>query len=113
MKRADWPRNDVDRFILARLETAGLSPVPEADRWTLARRLTFALTGLPPRFEDVQKFVNDSSPNAYENLLDELMKSPQFGECWRGIGWISSITPTRTDTNGTFRPRTAGDIAIT
>jgi len=82
VKRADWPRNDVDRFILARLETDGLSPAPEADRWTLARRLTFALTGLPPRFEDVRKFVNDPSPNAYENLLDELMKSPHFGECW-------------------------------
>ncbi len=77
-----WPRNDVDRFILARLESAGLGPVPEADRRTLVRRLSFALTGLPPEPGMVTSFEADDSPQAYENLCTTLLDSPHFGERW-------------------------------
>ena len=77
-----WPRNDVDRFILARLESAGLRPVPEADRRTLVRRLSFALTGLPPESELVTSFEADDSPQAWDNLCAALLDSPHFGERW-------------------------------
>jgi hypothetical protein len=77
---AAWAKNPIDRFTLAKLEAAGLSPNGEADRRTLARRVSFDLTGLPPAPELVERFVNDSSPGAYETLVDELLKSPQWGE---------------------------------
>lgn len=77
-----WVRNDVDRFILARLEEKGMAPNPDADRRTLIRRLSFGLVGLPPDFARVEAFVRDPSPDAYENLVDELMASPHFGERW-------------------------------
>ena len=74
--------NDVDRFLLARLESEGLSPAEEADRTTLLRRLSFALTGLPPSPEQIESFVNDDSPAAYERLVDRLLASSHFGERW-------------------------------
>lgn len=77
-----WPRNDVDRFLLAALEAKGLAPSPEADRRALARRLSFALTGLPPKPEEVERFAADDSPGAYEALVQSLMDSPHFGERW-------------------------------
>ncbi len=77
-----WPRNEVDRFILARLEAQQLAPAPPADRRSLARRLSFALTGLPPRPADVEPFVDDTSPQAYTQYVDKLLASPQFGERW-------------------------------
>ncbi len=80
VKNAGWVRNPIDRFILARLEAEGLTPAPEADRRTLARRLSLDLTGLPPAPALVVNFVNDQSPDAYEKLVDELMKSPHWGE---------------------------------
>lgn len=78
--RADWPRNEIDRFILARLEEEGLAPSPEADRRTLIRRVTLDLTGLPPTPQDVDAFVADKNPNAYEALVDRLLRSPRYGE---------------------------------
>jgi hypothetical protein len=75
-----WPRNSVDRFILARLEQEGVSPRPEADRPTLIRRVAFALTGLPPTIEEVSAFLADTSPNAYEHLVEKYLDSPHFGE---------------------------------
>ena len=87
VKEAAWVKSDLDRFVLARLEHEGLKPSPEADRHTLARRVAFDLTGLPPDSKLVAKFVNDPSPNAYEALVDELLKSPAFGERWARM-WL-------------------------
>ncbi|MCA9245823.1 MAG: PSD1 domain-containing protein [Planctomycetales bacterium] len=77
-----WPQSDIDRFILAQLESHGLSPASEADRRVLVRRLYFDLIGLPPTAEEVDRFVNDSADDAYEHLVDELLQSPHFGEKW-------------------------------
>ena len=82
VKDGKWERTPADRFILARLEAAGLSPSLPADRRTLIRRVTLDLTGLPPTFEQVEAFVNDPSPNAYEKLVERLLDSPQYGEQW-------------------------------
>ena len=77
-----WPRNPIDRFILAAMERRGLSPAPAADRRTLIRRLTFDLWGLPPEPAQVAAFVGDRSPDAYERLVDRLLASPRYGERW-------------------------------
>ena len=77
-----WPHNDLDRFILAKLEANHLTPSAPADRRTLIRRATYTLTGLPPRPEDVAAFLADTSPDAYANLVDRLLASPQYGERW-------------------------------
>ncbi|MBV6500221.1 MAG: hypothetical protein CJBNEKGG_02691 [Prosthecobacter sp.] len=77
-----WPRNDIDRFVLARLEASGLKPAPEAGRATLIRRLSLDLTGLPPSPEEVEQFVGDPSPRAYEALVERLLASPHYGERW-------------------------------
>ena len=82
VRDASWPRNPVDNFILAGLEARGLKPAAEADRRTLARRLSFALTGLPPDAEDVDRFAARKSPRAYEELVQSLLDSPHFGERW-------------------------------
>jgi mono/diheme cytochrome c family protein len=75
-----WVANDIDRFILARLEKEGLTPTPEVDRATLIRRLSFDLTGLPPTLDEVSAFVADRDKNAYEKLVDRLLASPHHGE---------------------------------
>lgn len=75
-----WCRNDVDRFVLAGLEAAGVEPSPEANRRVLVRRLYFDLTGLPPLLEEVEAFVLDNRPDAYEQLVDRLLASPAYGE---------------------------------
>lgn len=80
VKNAGWCRNPIDRFILARLEQEGLSPSPEADKATLVRRLSLDLLGLPPTLEEVDQFVNDKAPDAYEKLVDRLLANPHFGE---------------------------------
>jgi mono/diheme cytochrome c family protein len=80
VKRPDWARNEVDRFILSRLDAEGLTPAPEADRPTLIRRLSFDLTGLPPSPAEVAAFVADAAPDAYERLVDRLLASPHYGE---------------------------------
>ncbi len=79
---AAWPRNEVDRFVWAKLSASGLEPSPEADRRTLIRRLTFNLHGLPPEPGDIDRFVTDESPQAYERLVDRLLGSPRYGERW-------------------------------
>jgi hypothetical protein len=75
-----WSRNSIDYFVLAKLEQAGLEPAPEADRRTLIRRLTFDLTGLPPTPAEVEAFLADRSPTAYEHVVDRLLMSPHYGE---------------------------------
>jgi hypothetical protein len=80
VKRTGWVKTPIDAFILARLEAAGLTAAPEADKLTLIRRLTLDLTGLPPTPEEVEDFLNDTRANAYERLVDRLLASPQFGE---------------------------------
>ena len=87
VKKAAWPRGDIDRFILSKLEEAQLEPTVDADRVTLARRIYFDLLGLPPTPEQIDAFVNDTSPKAYEKLVDELLASPHFGERW-GRHWL-------------------------
>jgi mono/diheme cytochrome c family protein len=82
-----WPRNAVDRFILARQEAAGLQPAPPADRKTLIRRASFLLLGLPPTPEEVAAFEQDASPNAYAAMIDRLLASPRYGERW-GRYWL-------------------------
>ncbi len=90
-----WPANDIDRFLLARLETASLTPSSPADRTTLARRLSFAVTGLPPSPEEVDNFTADPSPDAWERFLDAKLASPHFGERW-ARHWMDVVRYTDT-----------------
>jgi hypothetical protein len=85
--RPDWPRNPIDRLLLAELVSHGLQPAPEADRRTLIRRLTFDLIGLPPTPAEVRAFLADDAPDAYERLVDRLLASPHPGERW-GRHWL-------------------------
>jgi hypothetical protein len=87
VKDAGWVRNEIDAFVLARLEKEGITPSPEADRLTLIRRLSLDLLGLPPTVEEVDAFVNDPAPNAYEKVVDRLLASPAYGERW-GRHWL-------------------------
>jgi hypothetical protein len=89
-------RNPIDAFLLAKLEAAGLTFSPEADRRTLVRRLSFDLIGLPPTPEQVEAFVNDSAPDAYEKLVDRLLASPQYGERWATF-WLDLARYAETD----------------
>ncbi|MCE9630460.1 MAG: PSD1 and planctomycete cytochrome C domain-containing protein [Planctomycetia bacterium] len=75
-----WPKNDIDRFILARLEAEGLTPAAEADRRTWLRRVTFDLTGLPTTPEEVEQFAADTSPGAHGRVIERLLASPRYGE---------------------------------
>ena len=84
---ASWARNPIDHFILARLEKEGLKPSPEADRETQLRRVTLDLTGLPPTPKDLEAFLADKSPKAYENAVDRLLASHHYGERW-GRHWL-------------------------
>jgi mono/diheme cytochrome c family protein len=92
-----WARNPVDHFILARLEQEGLKPSPEASKETLARRVSLDLTGLPPTIAELDAFLNDSSPRAYEALVDRLLASPRYGERM-AIRWLDAAR--YADTNG-------------
>jgi len=85
-----WAKDDIDRFILARLEARGLSPSSDADRRTLIRRLSFDLTGLPPTPKEIDAFLADESPNAVADLVDRLLASPHFGEHW-GQHWLDLV----------------------
>ncbi len=76
----DWPKNSIDNFVLVRLERENLSPAPEANKVQLLRRVTFDLTGLPPTLEEIDAFLADTSPNAYEKVVDRLLASSQYGE---------------------------------
>lgn len=90
-----WPGGPVDRFILAQLEKNQLHPAPRAERWTLLRRMSFALTGLPPSMDDVEQFAADESPAAWINAVDRLLASPHFGERW-ARHWMDVVRYTDT-----------------
>ena len=77
-----WARNPIDNFVLNMQEKKGLSPSPEADKRTLLRRLTFDLHGLPPSPEELEAFLTDKSPDAYDRVVDRLLESPRYGERW-------------------------------
>lgn len=96
-ENAAWAINPIDNFILARLEENGLEPSPEADPVTLIRRVYLDLIGLPPTPEEVQAFVGNTSPDAYERIVDELLQSPRFGEKWASW-WLDMAR--YADTNG-------------
>jgi hypothetical protein len=89
VKNAAWARNPIDAFVLQGLEAQGLTPAPEADRRALARRVSLDLTGLPPAPQDVEAFVNDKAPDAYEKYVDKLLASPQYGE-HRARYWLDA-----------------------
>jgi len=103
---ANWPSGGIDHFVLVRLEREGLSPSPEADRYTLIRRVSLDLTGLPPTVDEVDAFVNDESPDAYETLVDRLLASPAYGERWAQV-WVDLARVTRKTRRGR-----SGAIAI-
>ncbi len=92
-----WPKNPIDYFALARLDREGLKPSSEADKRALLRRVSFDLTGLPPSPADVTAFLGDSSPNAYEKVVDRLLSSPRYGERM-AIRWLDAAR--YADTNG-------------
>ncbi|HXG12837.1 MAG TPA: DUF1553 domain-containing protein [Gemmataceae bacterium] len=92
-----WAHNPIDLFILARLEEAGLRPAPAASREELIRRATFDLIGLPPTPEEIDAFVNDPSPHAWEKVIDRLLASPHYGERW-GRHWLDLVR--YADSNG-------------
>jgi len=94
---AAWVRNPIDRFVLARLEKEGLEPSPEASRETLLRRVSLDLTGLPPTLAEIDAFVNDRSPHAYQKVVDRLFASPHYGERW-ARPWLDLAR--YADTNG-------------
>jgi mono/diheme cytochrome c family protein len=97
VKNPDWTRNGIDHFVLARLEKEGLTPSREADRTTLIRRVTLDLTGLPPTPAEVDAFLADTGPDAYERLVDRLLASPGYGERM-AIPWLDAAR--YADTNG-------------
>ena len=82
VENSGWVRNPIDRFVLAKLEAQGIQPSPEAESPTLIRRLSLDLIGLPPTPEEVDAFVDDADPQAYENLVDRLLRSAHYGEKW-------------------------------
>ena len=95
--RADWVRTPIDRFVLAKLEEKGMAPSPEADRATLIRRLFIDLTGLPPSPEEVDAFIEDTDPDAYEKLIQRLMESEHYGERM-ALPWLDAAR--YADSNG-------------
>lgn len=88
-KNAAWARNEIDRFVLARMEKEGFQPSLEADRVTLLRRLSLDLIGLPPSIEEVDAFLLDNRPEAYEKQVERLLNSPHYGERW-GRHWLDA-----------------------
>ena len=101
-----WSRNEIDQFVIGRLRDAGLSPAPEADRRTLIRRATFDLTGLPPTPEEVDAFLDDQQPDAFDRLVDRLLESPHYGERW-GRYWLDLVRYAESDgyRADVFRPQ--------
>jgi mono/diheme cytochrome c family protein len=87
VKDAAWPKTDIDRFLLAAMETKGVKPVAPADRRTLLRRVSYDLTGLPPTQDEVRDFIADKSPDAYAKVVDRLLVSKRYGERW-GRHWL-------------------------
>jgi hypothetical protein len=103
VQQRSWPRNAVDHFVLATLEREQLAPSPEAARETLLRRVALDLTGLPPTLEELDQFLNDTAPHAYERAVDRLFASPQFGERM-AVEWLDLAR--YADTNGYFGDKT-------
>lgn len=97
VSRPEWVRNPIDAFLLARLDREGLKPSPETDRATLLRRASLDLTGLPPTPAELDAFLADSSPNAYEKQVDRLLASPHYGERWARV-WLDAAR--YADSNG-------------
>jgi hypothetical protein len=97
VKDRGWPRNEIDYFLLSRMEAERLQPSPPADRRTLIRRVTLDLTGLPPAPEEAEAFVKDMAPNAYERLVDRLLAGPRYAERM-AIRWLDAAR--YADTNG-------------
>jgi hypothetical protein len=93
----NWPKNPIDSFVLARLDREGLKPSPEADRRVLLRRVTLDLTGLPPTLPEMRAFLADTSPGAYEKVVDRLLASPRYGERM-AVRWLDAAR--YADTNG-------------
>ena len=102
VKQADWPRNAIDSFVLARLETEGLQPSPRAEAHTLIRRLYLDLIGMPPTPEEAEEFLRDPSPGAYEKQVDRLLASVHYGERW-ARKWLDLAR--YADTNGYEKDR--------
>jgi|688.fasta_scaffold120859_3 hypothetical protein len=102
LSRADWPRNPIDRFVLARLDREGVPPAREADAATLCRRVHLDLVGLPPSPAELDAFLADPSPEAYEKLVDRLLASPRYGERW-ARRWLDLAR--YADTNGYEKDR--------
>ncbi|MCH8048052.1 MAG: PSD1 domain-containing protein [Planctomycetes bacterium] len=100
-----WPKSPLDYFVLARLEAAGLKPSAEADRYMLIRRASLDLRGLPPTLEEIDAFVKDKSPRAYERLVDRLLASPRYGERWARV-WLDLARYADTQGYEKDRPRT-------
>ncbi|MEW4562108.1 PSD1 and planctomycete cytochrome C domain-containing protein [Bremerella sp. JC770] len=102
VSQASWPRGDIDRFVLARLEKEGLKPSPEANKYALVRRVYLDLIGLPPTPDQADAFVQDQDPQAYEKLVDHLLASPRYGERW-ARDWLDLAR--YSDTNGYEKDR--------
>lgn len=97
VRNTAWPRNEIDRFVLAKLEAEGIAPSPEADRHAWLRRVTLDLTGLPPTLEELNAFETDNSPTTYEKVVDRLLSSPRFAERMAQL-WLDAAR--FADTNG-------------
>lgn len=102
IERAGWTRNPIDDFVLARMEAAGLAPAPEADKSALARRVYLDLIGMPPSPEEADLFIQDESADAYDKLVDRVLKSPHYGERW-ARKWLDLAR--YADTNGYEKDR--------
>jgi hypothetical protein len=100
-----WSRTEIDRFLFDKLLQHGLTPAPEADQLTLVRRLYFNLIGLPPSPEEIDRFLSNNSPTAYEDLVDELLSSPRYGENWARF-WLDLVRYAESDgyRKDDFRP---------
>ena len=98
VKNAGWAKSPIDRFLLAKMEAKGLKPVADADRYTLLRRLSFDLIGLPPTLDEIETFVNDKAPDAVEKQVDRLLASKHFGERW-GRHWLDLARYAETNGN--------------
>jgi len=96
VRRKEWPQTPVDNFVLGKLEARGFAPAAPADRRTLIRRITQDLTGLPPTREEVDAFLADREPDAYEKLVERLLASPRYGERW-GRHWLDLVRFAETD----------------
>jgi mono/diheme cytochrome c family protein len=105
VRQAAWVRTPIDAFVLARLEKEGLAPSPPAERTVLIRRASLDLTGLPPTPEEVDAFVADAAPDAYERLVDRLLASPHYGERWARL-WLDLARYADTDGFEFDSPRT-------